>query len=161
MSVSPRRWCFKGRGRRVVAVVRAQAKGFGNILKPAAPKDLLRCAAAAAIAAARCALRAPYAVSTRVAAQRKGLRVNWRGERVAPCVGAPARSSPPTSTAAAAAAAAAPGRGREPIRPFPQSPKREVPPHIALPPYAVSGKLPGLAAGFEVHDEKVRARFGV
>ncbi|KAI8476439.1 MAG: methionine aminopeptidase [Monoraphidium minutum] len=51
--------------------------------------------------------------------------------------------------------------GREPLRPHTVSPKRDVPPHIPLPPYAASGKLPGLNNRFEVHDaagiERMRA----
>ena len=35
---------------------------------------------------------------------------------------------------------------------------REVPATIPLPPYAKSGKLPGLNDRFEVHDAQVRCR---
>lgn len=45
-------------------------------------------------------------------------------------------------------------RGREPLRPHHVSPMREVPPHIPRPPYASSGKLPGLNDRFEVHDDE-------
>ncbi|GBF89157.1 methionine aminopeptidase [Raphidocelis subcapitata] len=52
-------------------------------------------------------------------------------------------------------------RGREPLRPHTLSPPREVPPHIPLPPYAKTGKLPRLEMRPEVHDaagiERMRA----
>lgn len=52
----------------------------------------------------------------------------------------------------------APLRGREPLRPHPTSPPRPVPAHIPRPPYADSGKLPGLNDKFEVHDAAVSVK---
>jgi hypothetical protein len=139
--------------RAAVVQVDAKAKGFGNIMKPAAPKDLLQCVRPRApllvALLLRCCggtLRVPapswhQALSSRMRIEhfRNPVEEAQTTHASHPCTHSTRLHT----------------RGREPLRPHTLSPKRDVPPHIQLPPYASSGMLPGLNNRFEIHDEQV------
>jgi hypothetical protein len=143
--------------------VAAQAKGFGFMKSKVAPKDLLGCASRARGGGGGGAQRPPRRCCC--AAEAAGGAPAPGAAPASPLPGAtvegtrpPAPQRPPLPMPPRSPPLPRrPSSGREPLKPLPLSPMREVPAGIPLPPYAKSGVLPGLNDKFEIHDAAVGA----